>query len=103
VNQMTLDLPAPDRVQPGARVRDPITSKLAAAAAKQLQADHHQRIAACLAAHGAMSKDAIAKQTGLSGVQVCRRLSEMERLGLAAPTGRTCLSLAGRQEREWGV
>lgn len=95
-------MPAAD-CPPMARARDPITSQLAAAAARQLQADHHQRIAACLAKHGALSKDAIAKHTGLTGVQVCRRLGEMQRLDLAHPTGRTCLSLAGRQEREWGV
>lgn len=102
MNQLTFDMAAAD-CPPGARVRDPQTSKDAATAARQLQADHHQRIAACLAKHGALSKDAIAKHTGLTGVQVCRRLGEMERLELAHPTGRTCVSLAGRAEREWSV
>jgi hypothetical protein len=48
-----------------------------------------------------MGKDGIARLSGLSGEQVCRRLTEMERLKLVRPTGKKVLSDTGRNEREW--
>lgn len=48
-----------------------------------------------------MGKDGIAKLSGLSGEQVCRRLTEMERLKLVRPTGKKVKSDAGCNEREW--
>lgn len=87
--------------EPRARSRDPETSKLAALAARELQAAHCDEILACLRKHGALGKDGIAARTKLDGVQVCRRLVELERAGLAAQTGRTVLSTSGRHEREW--
>lgn len=97
MNQLQLD------IQPGARRRDPVTSHAAASSAKELQAQHHQVILGCLKIFGPQSKDAIAAHTKLDPVQICRRLPELQRLGLAHPTGRTCLSLSGRAEREWSV
>jgi hypothetical protein len=47
------------------------------------------------------SKDQIAARCALTGIQVCRRLTELEHDGLIKPTGRTVPSAAGRQEREW--
>lgn len=86
---------------PAARRTDPGTSHLAAASAKELQAQHHKIILAALNEHGPGSKDRIATLTRLTGVQVCRRLGELEKLDKARPTGRTVPSTAGRQEREW--
>jgi len=53
------------------------------------------------AARGPMGKDGIAARTSLTGVAVCRRLAELQRMGKIAPTGKTVLSTAGRHEREW--
>lgn len=90
-----------DLDEPRARVRDPSTSKLAAAAARQLQAAHCDAILEALRKYGALGKDGIAARTKLDGVQVCRRLVEMERAALVKQTGETVMSTSGRQEREW--
>lgn len=37
----------------------------------------------------------------LDGVAIARRLPELQRQGLAIPTGRTVPSNTGRAEREW--
>ena len=50
-----------------------------------------------------MGKDGIAARTNLTGVAVCRRLTELQRMGKIAPTGRVVASAAGRSEREWGL
>jgi predicted ArsR family transcriptional regulator len=86
---------------PLARRSDPSTSHEAAASAKDLQARHHRIILACLRDHGPAGKDRVAALTSLTGVAVCRRLVELERAGLIAPTGRNVKSTAGRNEREW--
>jgi hypothetical protein len=88
-------------LEPQARRSDPPTSHQAAASARELQAQHHQVIVACLKRHGALGKDGIAARTGLTGVAVARRTAELQRAGLIQPTGKTVLSTAGRPEREW--
>ena len=86
---------------PRARQRDPDTSHAAAVEAQALQARHHRIVLAALTRHGPAGKDRIGELTNLSGVQACRRLSELHRAGLIRPTGKTVMSTAGRQEREW--
>jgi hypothetical protein len=86
---------------PQARRSDPPTSHQAAASARELQAQHHRVIVACLKRHGPLGKDGIAARTGLTGVAVARRTAELERAGFIQPTGKTVLSTAGRHEREW--
>jgi hypothetical protein len=95
-HQLTLDLPPP-----AARRRDPDTSHIAAAAARDLQVRHQQMILDCLRKHGPLGKDGIAARTRLDGVQVCRRLSELDRARIIEPTGATVPSTSGRMEREW--
>ncbi len=89
-----------DMDMPRARATDPQTSHAAAASAKQLQADHICLILGALR-RGAAGKDRIAAITRLTGVQVCRRLGELEKAMAIRPTGKTVPSTAGRQEREW--
>lgn len=91
-----------------ARRSDPPTSHAAAEKASQLQHKHWRLIAAVLWLHGPRSKDGIAKLTGepgkqarLTGVQVARRLPEMEAAGYVEQTGRLVKSNTGRAEREW--
>lgn len=86
---------------PRARRLDPATSHQAADSAKELAARHHRLIVQVLRDHGPCGKDGIGARTSLTGVQVCRRLTEMERLGSIVPTGRTVKSTSGRNEREW--
>jgi len=97
-----LDLSSAERF-PAARRTDPATSHQAAASAHELRDQHHSVILAALRAHGPSGKDRIAALTRLTGVQICRRLIELQRDGLIQPTGRTVLSTAGRNEREWAV
>lgn len=87
--------------EPLARNTDPVTSHMAARDAKELAARHHRIVLACLEQHGPSGKDRIAALTSLSGVAVCRRLSELEKAGNARPTGKHVQSAAGRSEREW--
>ena len=87
---------------PMARRSDPATSHAAAAAARELSV-HHQALILQALARGPAGKDRIATLTSLTGVQVCRRLVELERAGQAKPSGRMVVSTAGRQEREWGL
>lgn len=86
---------------PRARRRDPETSHQAAAAARELAAGHYRLILNVLNAVGPLGKDGIGARTSLTGVQVCRRLTEMERMALIVPTGKNVTSTAGRAEREW--
>jgi len=106
MNQLAIDFGTPARpadTLPRARKRDPATSHAAAAAAASLSGEHQAAILAALARFGALGKDGIAARTRLSGVQVCRRLPELERAGLVAPTGRTVPSDSGRAEREFRI
>jgi predicted ArsR family transcriptional regulator len=95
MNQICMDF------VPVARATDPATSHQAAAQARELAADHHRIILAALEAHGPLGKDGIALRTSLTGVAVCRRLTELQRMGRIVPTGRNVQSTAGRAEREW--
>lgn len=88
---------------PTARRKDPATSHQAAAQARELALDHHGLILSVLYCYGPQGKDGIAARTSLTGVAVCRRLTELQRMGKIAPTGRVVASAAGRSEREWGV
>ena len=97
--QLAIDFPD----APRARRRDPSTSHQAAASAKELRQRHHGLILAALREHGALGKDGIGARTSLTGVQVCRRLDELHAMGLILLTGKTVLSTAGRNEREWVV
>ena len=97
MNQLTLSF------ETMARSTDPATSHAAAHAARELQARHHRLILAALEQHGAAGKDRLAVLTALTGVQVCRRLGELQKLGLIRETGRTVKSTAGRAEREWST
>lgn len=98
MNQLAFELDIGD--VPRARWSDPSTSHAAAASAKDLASQHHILILGALR-RGPAGKDRIAVITKLTGVQVCRRLGELERSRAIRPTGKTVTSTAGRQEREW--
>jgi hypothetical protein len=60
-----------------ARATDPITSHRAAAAAARFASSHAGRIQAALNEHGAATAHELAQRTGLSVVQIDRRLPEL--------------------------
>ena len=86
-----------------ARATDAITSFQAADSIKDVAKMHQEVIVACLQRFGPLGKDGIAKQTGLEGNQVARRMNEFQKLGLIELTGKTVKSNSGRQEREWRI
>ena len=87
---------------PLARRTDPATSRAAAEKAKEFANAHHGLILECLRKYGPLSKTGIAAHVrGLDHVAACRRLSELERMNLARPTGKTIKSTSGREERVW--
>lgn len=98
--QLCLVLP-----MPRARRRDPITSHLAAAGARELQAGHASRILAALRDGGPGTIYEIGDRCGLTNVQVARTIAALCKAGAtaivmsdatgdpvvrAAPTGRAC-------------
>lgn len=86
-----------------ARADDPETSHAAAAAAESFVGTHCDRILACLRRCGPLTKDEIAARTGLTAVQVDRRLPDLEEREEAAPTGEVRQSRSGRPERVWAA
>jgi len=84
-----------------ARKQDPITSHQAAESIKEIAPNHMQLIHDCLHEHGPLGKDGIARITKLTGNQIARRLSEMQKMKLVKETGNYVGSDAGRKEREW--
>jgi len=69
---------------PAARRTDPVTSHQAARRAANFAESHAGRILAALA-EGPRTAAGLAEMTGLSVVQVDRRLPELERAGKARP------------------
>ena len=88
---------------PRARTTDPQTSHAAARSMRSTAAEHHERILGALEADGDLTPEQIADRCGLDSVQVCRRMAELERLGLAWPTSETRKTRSGRMARVWRV
>jgi hypothetical protein len=92
--------PAPIAAPPRARREDPITSQLAAAAAKDLAGEHYCAILDALDAGDGTIYE-LAQRTGLTHVQVARRMPELEKLRLVTTTDETRPSPSGRACRVW--
>lgn len=86
---------------PHARNDDPITSHAAAARVGEFTQAHMAIIRASLLGDGPGTYEEVARRTGLRPDQVWRRLSDMDRRGLAAPTGDYRPGSAGRLQRIW--
>lgn len=85
-----------------ARRRDPATSQEAASRVSNFAAGHYAGIR-CALVIGPATIYEIAARTGLDHVAVARRLSEMERAGIAEPTTETRPGPTGRQCRVWRI
>ncbi len=81
---------------PRARLRDPDTSKEAAAAIKAKAGTHVFAIVSSLRHAGPATIDELAKRLPFDSVECARRLADAERMGVAQPTG-----LSGRRQRVW--
>lgn len=66
------------------RASDPLTSVLAAEGALEFAGSHCDRIKAALTKHECMTAAEIARATGLTVVQIDRRMPELERVGVAS-------------------
>lgn len=83
-----------------ARFFDPATSQDAAAKAAVFAGSHAQRIQAALADDQLTAKE-ISRATGLTVVQIDRRLPELERQGLAAVVRVGGVELSRKGYRVW--
>lgn len=79
--QMVFDLISP----PHARRSDPATSHAAAERAQGFAASQRGRIYLALIGHGPMTAKELVTHIVMTDVQVCRRLPELQRLGLVRP------------------
>jgi hypothetical protein len=84
---------------PLARDTDPTTSHEAAARVGEFASEHHQAIILALTGRKGTIYQ-IGEWTGLTHVQVARRMVELERGGIARPDG-TAEGPTGRQCRVW--
>jgi predicted ArsR family transcriptional regulator len=86
---------------PRARRDDPSTSQLAAAQAVKLAQDHHAKIKGALEKRDGTIYE-LAAATGLTHVQVARRMPELQAAGdIAVVATETRASPSGRQCRVW--
>ncbi len=88
---------------PRARNSDPWTSHAAAASLDDDVTARLYRIIIAALKVAAGTQYEIADLTGLDHYQVNKRLPELERLGLAKPTGETRPGPSGRQCRVWAA
>jgi hypothetical protein len=83
-----------------ARRTDPLTSK---AAAKRAPVRGHCRKVLEALRSGPAGQTEIGRRCGLLPHQVNKRLADLQRAGLAVPTGREVVNEGGNREREWRV
>jgi hypothetical protein len=88
---------------PRARATDPSTSHAAAKRSMRFSASHAGRIHLALIEHGNMSAVGIAGMTGLTVVQVDRRLPDLARSGLAAVVVKDGAPLVWGNCRVWSA
>jgi predicted ArsR family transcriptional regulator len=98
MNQIAIDFAVPR-----ARRGDPSTSHDAAASMRKAASAQAAAVLADLRRHGPAGASTIAARSGLTQIQVCRRLPELREAGLARPTDRRERTAAGRSERVWAA
>lgn len=77
----------PAAMPPRARSTDPITSHMAAAESHKFSGTHAEKILAAIRHQPGQTPEFYSSMTGLTVVQIDRRLKEMEGAGLIQPTG----------------
>ena len=86
-----------------ARNTDPITSHLAAERVCEFSVAHRDMILTALQYYGPQTAHEIAQHVNLLTHQVLKRLPELYKQGLIAPTGQKRAALSGRAQRVWRV
>ena len=84
-----------------ARATDPHTSHQAAYAAASFAGTHCKQILDALKAHGPLNPEQIAAMVGMDGYQCRKRLSDLQKIGKAEPTGELARTKSGRSQRIW--
>ena len=84
------------------RAADPDTSYNAAVSMRSAASVHCSLILNALKTMGPASASQLAARTGLTQVQIARRLPDLEREGKAKPTEQIRKTASGRTERVWG-
>lgn len=85
-----------------ARRRDPATSQASASRVREFDAEHYTKILDALE-HADGSIYQIAERTGLTHVQVARRMPELEAGHKVTTTDETRVSPSGRGCRVWAL
>ena len=83
------------------RAMDPITSRDAAARVREFASGQCAEILNLLITYGPMTPEQIADRLGITQVQACRRLPDLQKAGKAAPNGETAPTASGRSQRIW--
>ncbi len=86
-----------------ARATDPVTSHIAAERACQFAGTHAERIHAALTKHGPMCAHVLESRTGLTVVQIDRRICELVRAGKAYDTELTSRTPTGGWAIVWAA
>jgi len=87
---------------PLARASDPPTSHEAAAGAARFASGHHRQILDALV-DGPASKTQLARRTGIDGVAVARRISELLDHGKVVVVSNDGVSPTGKRERVYAL
>lgn len=86
---------------PLARSHDPSTSHAAAARVTEFAGGQRAAILNALKVSGPMDSERIGRVLGIDAYAIRKRVVELQRLGLAEPTGETVPTASGRQQRVW--
>jgi len=84
-----------------ARATDPLTSHEAADRVDEFAGAHQERVLQALRLLGFAGAEQIGELVGMPAYAVRKRLSELQRDGLADVTGETRKTASGRSERVW--
>jgi DNA-binding transcriptional regulator GbsR (MarR family) len=92
-----------DKMNPLARTTDPDTSHMAARRALLFGGSHRVLILACLRLHGNMTAHEMEKHTGLSYVQIDRRMHELVKAKLVIDSGVRRATPTGGKAIVWSL
>lgn len=84
-----------------ARASDPGTSHMAASRVREFAGGQCAEILDLLKRRGPLTPEQIAAHMDIDAYAARKRLPELQRAGLAYPTGETAPTVSGRQQRIW--
>ncbi|TSE33482.1 helix-turn-helix domain-containing protein [Tepidimonas charontis] len=84
-----------------ARKTDPATSHEAARRTAEFAGSQRARILAMLRFHGPLTPEQLGAELGVEPYAIRKRLPELQKAGLAMPTGEVKPTRSGRHQRVW--